>query len=103
MTAAGFNGYYAGPEVHLVDRLALGDPLLARLPVPRDWDWRVGHYERAIPAGYVESLISERNEVEDPGIARLYDRIRLATRGPLLAPGRLNAIVRLISGLDVED
>jgi arabinofuranosyltransferase len=95
VTAAGFNGYYAGPAVHFVDLLGLGDPLLARLPVPREWAWRVGHYERALPAGYLESLRSGENLLADPEIARLYERVRLATQGPLLAPGRLKAIALL--------
>ena len=33
--AVGMRGFYAGPQVHLVDRLGLGDPLLARIPAIR--------------------------------------------------------------------
>ena len=31
-TTIGLTGFYAGPEVHIIDELALSDPLLARLP-----------------------------------------------------------------------
>jgi arabinofuranosyltransferase len=92
-TAAGLTAYYAGPGVHFVDRLALGDPLLARLPVPREWSWRVGHYERAIPDGYLETLRSGVNQIRDPRVAALYERVRLVTRGPLFDPDRWRAIV----------
>ena len=97
-TAAGLTAYYAGPGVHFVDLLALGDPLLARLPVPPEWPWRVGHYERALPDGYIETLRTGVNQIRDPEVAALYDCVRLATRGPLLEPRRLRAIVALNFG-----
>ena len=54
-------GYYLGSRRHVIDTLALGDPLLARLPAkPR---WRVGHYERAVPEGYVESVATDSNRI----------------------------------------
>ncbi len=49
----GFIGYFAGPEVHIVDLYALCDPLLARLPVSDPGKWRIGHYERELPNGYL--------------------------------------------------
>ena len=32
----GLSGFYAGPEVHIVDAIGLSDPLLARLPARFD-------------------------------------------------------------------
>ena len=59
-------GYYAGPTVHIVDPLALADPLLARLPPKRKINWRIGHFERTIPAGYRGTLRMGQNVLEDP-------------------------------------
>jgi arabinofuranosyltransferase len=90
----GLYGYAAGPGHHVVDRLGLADPLLARLPLESGLDWRIGHFRRAIPEGYVASVLAE-NQIADPEIAALYDRVRLVTRGPLWDPDRWRAIVEL--------
>jgi hypothetical protein len=57
--------------------------------------WRVGHYFRRVPRGYRLSLEENANRIVDPAHHELYDDIRAATRDPLFAPGRLEAIVRL--------
>ncbi len=86
----GMPGFYAGPGRHIVDVWALSDPLLARLPAQPKW--RIGHYTRTVPHGYIESLIEDRNLIADPRIAKLYDRVRLLTRGPLWSKARWRAI-----------
>jgi arabinofuranosyltransferase len=50
----GLLGYYAGPGVHIVDPMALTDPLLARRPA--NSPWRIGHFRRFVPRGYIERL-----------------------------------------------
>lgn len=89
----GLFGYYAGPDIHVLDRLALVDPLLSRMPIDPEQEWRVGHYRRTIPEGYLGSLRHDDNRIEDPELAARYDRIRTVTRGPLLSPARWAAIV----------
>jgi arabinofuranosyltransferase len=91
-SSVGIAGYYAGAGVHLIDRNALADPLLARLPP--EPGWRIGHFVRAIPAGYVESCRQRQNLIEDPNIRALFDDVILLTRAPLFEPGRFNAIWR---------
>ena len=86
-------GYYLGPRRHVIDTLALGDPLLARLPAKPHW--RIGHYERALPDGYVESVATDSNRIADPRVHVLYDTIRTVTRVPLFTWERWRAIVRL--------
>jgi arabinofuranosyltransferase len=86
-------GYYLGPRRHVIDTLALGDPLLARLPAKPHW--RIGHYERAVPDGYVESVATDSNRIADPRVHVLYDTIRTVTRGPLFTWERWKAIFRL--------
>ncbi|MGH6961212.1 MAG: hypothetical protein ACREE7_12055 [Dongiaceae bacterium] len=89
----GLLGFYAGPQVHIVDEYALADPLLARLPAQRPW--RIGHFKRVAPPGYLETLARGRNVIADPQVARYYERLSLVTRGPLLDAQRLTQIVRL--------
>ena len=89
--AVGLYAYYAGPDVHVVDPLGLGDPLLARLPAQYDPAWRVGHYRRAIPMGYAPG--HDRGPV-DAELVGLWDTVRTVTRGPIGDPARFGAIVR---------
>lgn len=91
----GMVGYFAGPEVHLVDPNGLNDFLLARLPIPAGEPWRIGHLTRALPAGYLETLETGRNVIADPGLARDYEVARRVVAGDLLGSGRLRDIVRV--------
>ncbi len=95
----GFFGYHAGPDVHIVEPWAVTDPLLARLPVPLDEPWRIGHFTRTIPPGYVDSLRTGTNRIADPRIARLYSALVIVTRGPLVTAERLIEIWRLNTGV----
>lgn len=96
--SVGMYGFYAGRDVHVVDQMGLGDPLLARLKPELPEDWRIGHLQRAIPEGYVETLRTGRNCLADPNLAEYYDKLELVTRGPLFDPQRLRAIVELNLG-----
>ncbi|WP_169560629.1 glycosyltransferase family 39 protein [Nevskia ramosa] len=89
----GFMGYAAGPTVQLVDHHALSDAFLARLPCLRPW--RIGHFKRAFPDGYLASLRSGENRITDPALRPLYDDVRLVTRGELFSAERWAAIGRL--------
>lgn len=97
----GFLGFEAGPAVHIVDLYALAEPLLARLPYRATADWRIGHFRRSLPEGYLETLRGGQNVIADRRIASLYDALALITRGRLLDPQRLAAIVRLNTGLEL--
>jgi len=94
----GFVGYYAGPEVYLVEPWAITDPLLARLPVSRTQSVRIGHFTRDIPEGYLESLASGDNRIADPRIAALFDAVTTVTRAPLWSRRRLAEIWKLNRG-----
>ena len=101
----GYFGFYAGPESHIIDIFALADPLLARLPNSKTHmdfytgkNWRIGHFARDIPAGYVETLMSGDNVIVDSDLAAYYGSLRLITRGPLLSWERLLTIVRFNLG-----
>lgn len=86
----GIYGYAAGPTVHIIDEMALADPLLARLPaLPQ---WRIGHFKRDIPDGYVQSIENDRNEILDVDIFQQYEDIRRITRGSLWDMQRLRLV-----------
>ena len=88
----GLLGFYAGPDQYIVDVCGLADPLLARLPATRTEDWRIGHFDRDLPVGYLESIASGENQIQDPQLAAFYDQVRRVTRGPLWGEGRFRAI-----------
>lgn len=94
----GFIGYFAGPAVHIVDRYALADPLLARIPAASQEEWRIGHFERDVPAGYIQSLRTGVNQIQNPNLAEYYDALSLITRGPLFSRARLIAIWKMNMG-----
>jgi arabinofuranosyltransferase len=94
----GFFGYYAGPQIHIVDTMGLCDPLLAHLPVDETKKWRIGHFERAIPKGYPETLNTGQNCIEDPEISKLYDIITEITRGKIFSLKRFILIIKFNLG-----
>lgn len=96
----GFYGLMAGPSKVLVDRNALSDPLLARLPVsPRLYfEFYAGHYFRDIPAGYLESLTSGTNQIADPELHDYYERLRSVVSGPVFSASRFRSIWYLNAG-----
>ncbi len=95
--SVGFYGYFAGPQVYVVDMLGLGNPLLARLPLA-DPDWSVGHFGRLMPEGYLETLETGENRITDPNLAHYYDKLALVIRGDLFDINRLREIWKLDTG-----
>ncbi|OQB39166.1 MAG: hypothetical protein BWY09_01167 [Candidatus Hydrogenedentes bacterium ADurb.Bin179] len=81
-----------------MDQLALSDPLLARLPAMSAQMLRIGHLERPIPDGYLETLMTGENQLQDRNLAAYYDKLRLVTRGPLFSWERLKTIVEMNLG-----
>lgn len=96
----GLTGFYADKDMKIVDKLALSDPLLARMKSP--WNtrplWRIGHIERFVPDGYLESLQSNQNRIQDSTLAQLYDKLRLITQAPIWSKQRWQTIWEYHSG-----
>jgi arabinofuranosyltransferase len=115
--AIGLIGFTSGPAFHGLDPLALADPLLARLPVAPGSPWRIGHFERALPDGYEETLKEcvrrlfprgavqppagsclpywkDVNHFRDPRLASAYRELLLITQGPLTDRERFATILR---------
>jgi arabinofuranosyltransferase len=110
----GLMGYFGGPGVHLLDPMALTDPLLARLPT--EGPWRIGHFPRPLPAGYEDTVrgclallfpdhrvappdhacIDDPrfvNRIADPTIAAEYQRRAVLAQAALTDPRRLPALL----------
>jgi len=94
--AVGVVGYYGGPNVHVLDVNALGDPLLSRLPARSGS--RIGHFERRIPEGYEDSLQSGSLVLEDPDLKEYCQVVWSVTRGPVWSKSRLSESNGLVTG-----
>ena len=111
--AVGMLGYYAGPSVFVLDYYGLGDPILARLPVvERDsqfqgfyrnlfkqespYGWRIGHFRRAVPEGYVTTLLTGKNHFDDPEVRAAWDILEPVLTAPLFSEHRLKALKTLV-------
>ena len=81
--AMGLNGYRDGPNIHVIDRNGLADPLIARMPLEDLQDWRIGHFHHIIPDGYEETLASGTNQIQDADIASYYDKLSVVVKGRL--------------------
>lgn len=99
--AIGFAGFAVGPEKHIVDIVALSDPLLSKLPPYRPDDtkeWVSGHFPRHIPEGYLESLETGDNLVQDLRIREYYDQVLIITRSPIFSWKRMSVIAKMNLG-----
>src|SRR5262249_8931478 len=90
--------FEAGDLVHIVDPW-LCDPLLMRLPV-RAGPWRIGHFLRGLPAGWLETLAHGEDRLAHKGLAAFAATLRTAICAPLFADDRLAAAWRLWTGDD---
>ena len=92
-------GFEAGDRIYIADAWLL-DPLMMRLPIARPDAWRIGHFERRPPEGYLESLATGADRIRHPALRAYYATLRTALRAPLFAPERLDALWRLLTGAD---
>lgn len=93
----GIRGYAAGPHTHVIDLYALADPLLARIPSDPAHS-EPGHFTRAIPDGYAETLESGVNQISDPSLRLYYDKLAMVVKGDLWSFERLAEIVNFNLG-----
>ena len=96
---AGRYPFEAGELLHVVDHCLL-DPLQMRLPVPDPLSWRIGHFVRAMPEGYLETIAQDRPLIHHAGLARFHATLKpvIDARVPLFAPERLQALWDLWTG-----
>jgi len=97
-TSVGYLGFFAGPHTSIIDAVALCDPLLARLPVPKKKYWRIGHFERIIPYGYTGSMHIAQSQFKDKDLEKYYYKLSLIISGDLLDKNRFVEIWKMNTG-----
>ena len=93
----GYVGFMVGPGAHLVDPW-LTDPLMMRLPTRDLKNWRIGHFDRRIPEGYLESLASKQNQIRDPGLGRVHGELQTILRADVFDKARWKAMWNMWTG-----
>ncbi|MEK6256953.1 MAG: hypothetical protein N2C13_06530 [Chloroflexota bacterium] len=99
--AAGITGYELGPNTYIIDVNAIVDPLLARLPVKSYCTWsvgRIGHFKRAIPIGYQQTIESDSNQISNPDLHKYYDKLTILTQGDIFSWERIAEIWNFNTG-----
>ncbi len=86
-------------EKYILDPLSLSDAFLSKLPM-KPGPWKTGHYARPIPAGYIETIQTGNNRIQDEDLARYYNDIKLLIRGPVFELERFYIILKTISGFN---
>jgi arabinofuranosyltransferase len=75
-------GLKTGPSVFVIDKCGLTDPFLARIAFQgRNMDWRIGHFERQLPDGYLNAVkFDDATYVSDPVMRSLLYSVWARTR-----------------------
>ncbi len=94
----GMIGFTSGPDVIIIDRLALSDPILARLPIESTEKARIGHFERSVPEGYIYARETGSLEKMEKNIAEYYKAIRIITSDNLFNFKRILTIIKFNFG-----
>lgn len=94
--AIGILGFYAGPEVYIIDQASIADAFTARLPVSQRW--RIGHFAREWPEGYEKTLRHGVNLIKEKKLSEFYDKISLITKGKIFDRERFKAILEVNFG-----
>jgi arabinofuranosyltransferase len=94
----GMNSMTMGPNFHIIDMNSLADPLMTRMPLYQTEKWRIGHFRHIIPEGYIETIKSDENLIEDKNIALYYDKLSYVIKGELWGWERIREIWNLNTG-----
>jgi arabinofuranosyltransferase len=93
--SVGFSGYYAGPDVFILDRYGLASALMARIPPEITPEWRIGHFLRKVPSGYLDYLSSGNiTKVKDVQIHELITDLEVITTEKVFSWNRINMIIK---------
>lgn len=100
MWGVGMQGYCMPLEFIGFDFNGLVDPLMARMPKYPDTVWVPGGAIRIVPDGYEASLRERRNLIQDPDLARYYDKLIILTQhDDLFSAERLRTILAFNLGV----
>lgn len=96
--ALGYVGFHADLDTYIVDHWALTDPLVSRLPAIYHPQWRIGHFSRALPGGYIETLKEGKDRFHSRQIAAFYQHLKRIIKGPLWSKERWTSIWLMQTG-----
>lgn len=99
--SVGFLGYYAGSDVHIIDKFAICEPLLSKISYQRDWEfkgWRIGHFARELPLGYEETIKTGENKIYNPYLHEYYDKLSTLIKGKIFSWKRFATIFKMNTG-----
>ncbi len=94
----GFLGYFAGPSIYVFDGLGITDPLIARIPMSHTGGWRPGHFPKVYPKGYIETLKTGKNQIEDKSIKKYYKSLHSIISNKLSSSSRIREIWNMNRG-----
>jgi arabinofuranosyltransferase len=98
--AGGADGIYRivlpPTETHIF--AGLTDALIARIPAVYKKHWRVGHFPKVLPDGYIETIQTGKNVIADTNLAHYYDVIQDIVRGPIFSVNRFRNIIKMNFG-----
>lgn len=95
----GFFGWYVGPDKIVIDSLGLGDGFISKIPIREGEYNMVGHYNRIVPAGYIETVYYGENKIENENLAKYYDKLSIIQKSDdLFAWDRLKEIWNVNTG-----
>jgi arabinofuranosyltransferase len=80
----------------IIDKCALTDPFLSRLPAIQNPQWRIGHHWRKLPTNYVDVLLRPDRPLRDTQLTQLHRDIDQVTRKPLWTASRFLSLKRLL-------
>jgi arabinofuranosyltransferase len=80
-------------RLYVIDLMGRTDAFLAH--AVRASIWLPGGAVRALPAGYLETMQTGENRLDDPRLAEYFNAVSRVTRDPLFSWKRLSAIIRL--------
>jgi arabinofuranosyltransferase len=97
--SVGFSGYYAGPDVYIVDRYGLTSALMARIPPEITPEWRIGHFLRKVPSGYLEYLSTgDLTKVKEVQIHDFITDLEVITDAKVLDGNRIKTVIEFWTG-----
>ena len=99
-SAMGFRPFVGGPGVYYLDKAALADPLMSRIPFRKSMVeyWRAGHYRRKVPPGYEAAVLGTGDEIKNRVIREYYKNLRVVIRDPVWSWHRLWLILKMNFG-----
>ena len=94
----GLSGFFAGPDIYIIDGHSLPNLLTARLPIADLKNWRIGHFYRILPEGYIESIEQKKNLIKDNNLSEYFQKLTQITTGPILSLDRFKMIALMNLG-----